>query len=448
MLANFQKNIEVQFPQIENKTIGVAISGGVDSVVLAYLLHKCGIKICLLHCNFKLRGAESDADELFVKQFAHKLQIPFYAVAFQTNAYAAQHKLSIQIAARKLRYSWFQEMAIAHQLNFIATAHHANDNLETFLINLLRGTGIDGLTGIPKQNENVIRPLLSFSKNEILAYAEENNLNWREDASNQQTKYVRNKLRHQVVPVLKEIQPAVLQNLESTLTHLQQTNNFLKEVIQQKRARFFIEDKTTNGYKINIEKLKEEKHIEVLIFEFFKPYGFTAFYDIQNLLTAQTGKKVVSPTHILLKDRDHLLLYAKTAAETDKEIVINEENKIIAIENFCLNLTITDKFEVESDKNKSKNSFTLLLDFNKITFPLIVRKIKNGDYFYPAGMQGKKKLSKYFKDEKMSLPQKENTWLLCSKTEIIWVIGKRADRRFMASPETENILKITYEKKY
>ena len=448
MLSEFQKHIEITCKDLKTSHIGVAISGGVDSIVLAHLLHKCECNISLLHCNFNLRGTESDGDQFFVEQLSKRLKVPYHTKGFNTESYCKKNKLSIQEAARNLRYEWFNEVANNYNLDFVATAHHADDNLETFFINLLRGTGIEGLTGIPKQNANIVRPLLKFSKKDILNYAKQNDLEWREDASNKEKKYVRNKLRHDVIPVLKEIQPAFLQNLESTLTYLQQSNAFLKEAIAQKKEALFVEDEITNGYKIDVEKLKQDEHVDLLIFELFSPYGFTAFADIKNLINAQSGKKVVSSTHIVLKNRNYLLLCEKNILEINEVYTIHKDTKSITIDGYVLHFSIDAKIENGNVLSAKEHQNTLFLDLDAVSFPLYVRRKEKGDYFYPSGMKGKKKLSKYFKDEKMSLLEKEAAWLLCNETEVIWVIGKRTDRRFAAIKETKRILKITYEKKY
>lgn len=440
MLSQFQNYINNHFPDLKNQQVGVAISGGVDSVVLAHLLNECGISIALLHCNFNLRGFASDGDQAFVKRIADAWKVNFITTEFNTQEYSEIHKTSIQIAARELRYPWFAKMANLYKLDVVTTAHHANDNLETFLINLTRGTGLEGLTGIPKVNGLYVRPLLPFSKQTILNYAQTHELQWREDASNVDTKYVRNKIRHHVIPILKEIQPQLLNNVNQTLTYLQQSQDLVSTYVKQKQQLFFEAEKDTNRKKIAVDKLLKEPHLELVLFESLKNYGFTAWEDIKNLLHAQSGKKVLSATHTLLKNRAHLLLYPNATAEVTMEYIIKNEDVHIALANGILHI---EKDYLYSQEETSSSS--ICIDSDSVEYPLVVRKWEKGDYFYPSGMQGKKKLSKYFKDEKYALPEKESTWLLCSKNEIIWIIGKRADRRFQATPKTINSIKITYE---
>ena len=441
MLSQFQEHINNEFPDFKNQKIGVAISGGVDSVVLAYLLHVNNIAITLLHCNFNLRNLESDGDQNFAENLANTWNIPFHTINFNTKAYAEENKTSIQISARELRYNWFSKIATEHHLHAIVTAHHADDNLETILINLSRGTGLEGLTGIPKINGLFQRPLLPFSKEQILFFAKDNNLKWREDASNADTKYVRNKIRHHMIPAFKELQPQLLNNIGTTVNYLTKSQAVVNTYVKEKQKLFLEELTDKNSFQLSIEKLKNEPHLDVVLFETLKGFGFTGWKDIKHLITAQSGKKVISPTHTILKNRKYLLLYKNTTIEGSKSFKINGIDEKLNLGSHILHISNTD---LPSDSN-NKTTETIQVDKDLLEFPLIVRKWQKGDYFYPVGMQGKKKLSKYFKDEKFSILEKESTWLLCSKNEIIWVISKRLDRRFQITPKTINSLTITYE---
>lgn len=438
MIADFKNHITATFPNFLNQKIGVAISGGVDSVVLTHLLKNNHLNISLLHCNFMLRGAASDGDQSFVKRLADELEVPFHTVEFNTENYAEAHKKSIQVAARELRYRWFEQMLTLHNLDVIVTAHHNDDNLETFIINLSRGTGLDGLTGIPKVNRWYVRPLLPFSKKQILDYAKEQQLVWREDASNAETKYLRNKIRHEIVPVLKEVHPEVLENFNTTIHFLQRSQAFIKDKVQQFRNTHFHYDTLTKGYKVAIEALKNENFLDIVLFEILKEYGFTAWKDIQNLLDAQSGKKIYAPRYTLLKDRSELLLYPSVQERAPIKEIQGLEREMILPQGSLF-------FEEIKVKNMQPNSECIVVDKNKLKFPLIVRNWEIGDYFYPSGMNGRKKIGKYFKDQKFSLPQKERTLLLCSGDDIIWIIGYRADQRFIATSETKNAIQITYE---
>ncbi len=415
--------------------IGLAISGGVDSVVLAYLLSQLPYELFLLHCHFHLRGDDSDQDASFVESLAQQIGATFVRVDFDTQAIAQKRKTSIQVTARELRYEWFETQANVLGLSAVATAHHADDNLETFLMHLSRGSGIDGLLAIPPKNGLYIRPLLTFSKQDILDYAQKYKLDWREDVSNQDTKYTRNKIRHQVVPNLKEVYPNLLTNFNHTLLHLQQVKALLNDTIDNKITAYLQPVLGTDILKWSVTDLKKDLHVELILYEGLKSYGFTAWEDIYNLLDAQTGKQVCSKTHILLKDRGHLLLYPRQQDDfTEFYIDLNVSNFQLKGLQFTVD---THQGIHESDKN------SITLNAEVLNFPLCLRKWKQGDYFYPEGMQGKKKISKFFKDEKYALPQKERTLLLCSGSHVLWVIGKRRDRKFLSRSSTEKVIHIT-----
>lgn len=436
MLETFENHINKKFPFLKEKKLLIAISGGVDSVVLTHLLQQLNYTIHLAHCNFQLRGKQSDLDENFIKQLAKELNIDVFSTRFETTDYSKKNKLSTQIAARQLRYDWFNKLVTEHNFDYILTAHHADDNLETFLINLTRGTGLDGLTGIPEVNRNIVRPFLPFSRKEIHQYALNNDIKWREDASNSETKYLRNKIRHQILPVLKEINPNILKTHAKTTSFLKQsqqividkTNDISKKVLSEQGELL----------KINITELLKLPNPKPYLYQLLKEYNFTEWDDVYHLIHAQSGKKIVTKSHTLLKDRDFLLLLPTNKyKKTDNQVVtVNKgENQItnpihLLFEN-ALDKTIIDINSIFVDKNL-------------LNYPLIVRKWKTGDYFYPTGMQGKKKISKYFKDEKMSIFDKKNTWLLCSNdNKIIWIVGKRQDRRFLNSNKTTKLLRIT-----
>lgn len=432
MLQKIQKHFEEHFSFTQGKKLLLAVSGGIDSMVLLSVLKKMSLEIGVAHCNFQLRGHDSDADAIFVEEQTNALQVPFFLQSFDTEDYATEHKLSIQVAARKLRYDWFHELLTQENYDYIVTAHHLDDQVETFLIHLSRGTGLHGLLGIPAQNEKVIRPLLSISRTEIETYAKENNITWREDASNASDKYVRNKIRHKIIPVLKELNPSFLTSFQNTISNLQQASDLITEssaIVFEKVA--LLENKTI---KIDCEKLLQYTHYKAYLYQWLKEYGFTAWEDIYNLVAAQSGKQIFSATHLLLKDRDFLLLLPKNKEEDEKVYFIEKDSKNLK---FPLNVSLCQTDDILEPTNNS-----IFVDQNKLSFPLVVRKKQEGDYFYPSGMKGKKKLSKYFKDEKYSLLDKEKQWLLTSNNEIVWVIGKRADQRFLAHSETKEIVKI------
>jgi tRNA(Ile)-lysidine synthase len=438
MLQKFKEHIHIHFPFLKDQKLLIAVSGGLDSVVLTHLFSELNIPISLAHCNFQLRKKESDLDEEFVKKISQKTSNQIFNIKFKTEEFSKKHKFSTQIAARELRYNWFQEILKEHNFDFVLTAHHADDNLETFLINLTRGTGLDGFTGIPAINGNIVRPLLAFSREEILAYAQTNNIVWREDASNASTKYIRNKIRHQIVPVLKEINPNLLETFARTSANLKES----KQIIEDKLADIsseVMETTYSTGLQItkfSIAKINELSNPKAYLYPLLKAYNFTAWNDIYNLLSAQSGKQIFSKTHRLLKDRDFLILSAKILSTASEEKFRVKKNALEILNPIHL---IFEDIHQKSTENKQ----TIYVDKDVLKYPLIVRKWRNGDYFYPIGMQGKKKLSNYFKDEKFSLFEKEDTWLLCTaENEIIWVINHRQDKRFV----NEHNLKICSKK--
>ena len=435
MLSLFQSHLNTNLNFLKESKLLIAISGGLDSVVLTHLCHQSKLNVALAHCNFNLRGAESDGDEDFVLQLAEDLNLEVFIESFETEDYAKKHKLSTQLAARELRYSWFEELADYLDFDYVLTAHHADDNLETFLINLIRGTGLDGLTGIPEVNDNIVRPLLSFSRETIEAYAKTNNLQWREDSSNASNKYLRNKLRHDVIPVLKDINPQLLQNFESTQSYLKDSKQIIEDsIVKLQKKTVSVED---GLIKLKIKPLKKLSNPKGYLYELLKYFNFTEWNDVADLLEAQSGKQVFSNTHRLLKDREYLLLSEITSEKLKNSILISEEDNKVQTPLGVL-------FFDEADAIFGKRTNVVFVDKNKLKYPLKLRKWEEGDYFYPSGMKGKKKLSKYFKDEKMSLIEKENTWLLASNDEIVWIVNKRADQRFLANEETDKILKIEW----
>ena len=446
MRPAFKKHLKTNLPFLKNKKILVAISGGIDSIVLAHLLYKLDYDISLAHCNFSLRGKESNKDEDFVVEFGKKLQVPTHTIKFDTENYATENRISTQMAARELRYNWFSKILTENNLDYITTAHQKDDVIETVLINITRGTGLDGLTGIPEINGNIVRPMIHFTRNEILIYATQKKLAWREDSSNSSIKYVRNKIRHKVVPFLKEINPNLLDTFSKTLENFKNSQEIIKDCVQNVR------DKTmtivNNDFHYNIEELKKLNNPKIYLYELLKDFGFTEWEDVADLLDAQSGKQVFSKTHRLLKNRTVIIVSELFNTETPIEIEIPINT--LVIEN-PIALTF-EKIDIPFDtKNHGNKVFselfttekdTISIDFDKLKFPLILRKWQKGDFFFPIGLQGKKKLSKFFKDEKLSLIDKENTWLLCSENEIVWVIGKRLDNRFKITKTTCAILKI------
>ena len=439
MLNEFLQHITKELPFLKDKKLLIAISGGIDSVVLTHLFYELEYSISLAHCNFRLRGKESDGDEAFVEDLAKKLDIPVFIKKFDTLQFASEEKLSVQLAARKLRYDWFNELLHQKQYDYLLTAHHADDAVETYLINLSRGTGLDGLTGIPKQNGKIIRPLLPFSREQIEKYAKEQNIDWREDSTNEETKYLRNKIRHKIIPILKELNPNFLNGFSKTQDNLQGIRVIADDRIEEVSKDVISESADKSVIQFNIEKLKELSNPKAYLFEMLKKYGFTEWNDVENLLNTQSGKYVYSNSHKLLKDREFLLLSKIIDSISEAVFFIEKDNLFLKTEKIALKITEIDK---PISSLKALPSTSILIDKDLLKFPLIVRKWKEGDYFYPFGMKGKKKISKYFKDQKISNFEKENSWLLCSENDIVWVVGQRSDDRFKITDKTKHIVQI------
>ncbi|MDQ7917820.1 tRNA lysidine(34) synthetase TilS [Mesonia sp. MT50] len=430
MQHRFSKHIQENFPSLTSQEVVLAISGGVDSVVLAHLLQLSQVDFALAHVNFRLRGKESDADEVFVKELAQQLGCPFYVQHFDTKKFAEDHGVSIQMAARDLRYAWFEELCAQENYKSLLTAHHANDSLETFFINLMRGTGLTGLTGIPENNQLVVRPLLIFSREEIEAFAKENDISWREDASNQSNAYLRNKIRNQVYPILKEENPDVISSFLKTQAHLQESEALLEDYTALLFSKIVKE--TSWGYELAIQELKKIPNSKAVLYQLLKDFGFTEWEDVYLLLEAQSGKRVFSKTHQLLKDREVLIL-EKIKKEEEGSFKVNAKEDLI----FSLGILKQEKVEKIEEKTKNTAYFPIEL----LKFPLELRKWKPGDYFYPFGMQGKKKISDFLIDEKIPVTEKEKIWVLCNETDIIWIVNHRTDERYKIQP-TQNILKF------
>ena len=433
MFSKFQNHIVSRFPFLAEKKLFLAVSGGLDSMVLLHLLKQLPYEIAVLHCNFQLRGLESFGDQTFVENYCDQNNIPVFTTQFDTEAFAKDYKLSTQVAARELRYSWFYELLEEKDFDYILTAHHADDNLETFIINLSRGTGLDGLSGIPEQNDKIIRPLLPFSREEILKYAEENKIDWREDSSNTSNKYLRNKIRHDLVPILKELNPNFLNAFQKTQSYLQESQVMVEDasiMIYQQVAK-----EAGDDIHFDLKKLKKLPNYKSYLYQWLHEFGFLAWNDIYDLVNGQSGKQVFSAEFRLLKNRDTLILSPISEMSEKEQFEINENEKEV---NFPLKLKLCNVGHITIDSNKA-----IFVDADKIQFPLVLRKWNEGDVFHPFGMHGKsKKVSKLFKDEKLSLIEKEQTWILCSDDQIVWVVGIRQDERFRIKNTSNKILKI------
>ena len=442
MIEEFKKFIA------DNKMIGpgerilLAVSGGIDSMVMAHLFLKNEFEIGIAHCNFSLRGRESDKDEELVGLFAETNKIPFYNTRFDTKSYAVKNRISIQMAARDLRYKWFSELKADNGYASIAVAHNLNDNIETLLINLTRGTGLAGLAGMKPVNNDIIRPLLFATRQDIQNYCDKYEVSFREDRSNADTKYIRNKIRHLVVPVLKEINSSIETTLNETAERFSGFNEIVSEYIARLREQ--ISEEQENLVTFNVILLKKHLHNKVVIFELFRPYGITnpLITDLIKVIEGNTGGQIITESHRIIKNRNEIIV-------SSEEIVKETTYTISGTEEFCefpgissaRNVKITDTYEIPSDPHIA------CIDSQKIAFPLTIRKWRAGDYFYPLGMKQKKKLSDYFVDNKYSMFDKENIFILESEGQIVWLIGDRIDDRFKITPETKKGLLIKARRK-
>lgn len=438
MLKAFQDLLNNRFSFLKEAPLLLAVSGGLDSMVLTDLCIKSGLNIALAHCNFKLRGAESDGDEDFIKKFAQTHNLAVFTTHFETEKVAATHKQSIQMAARQLRYEWFETLKNQNGFEYILTAHHADDNLETALINLSRGTGLEGLTGIPELNGAIVRPLLEFSRENIQDFAIHSKLLCREDSSNKSTTYVRNNLRHTIIPLLKDLNPSFVESFQNTQNHLRDTQSILQDYMLEVEDKI-IESIDENQIVYNTDRILSFNNPKAYLYQLLKVYNFTDWTKITALLEAQSGKQITSSTHRLLKNRSQLILSPlNVVSKVSISIEASESFVSIPSQPFDLKLEVTT-----STGETSKD--VLYLDFELLQFPLRLSNWNTGDYFYPSGMNGKKKLSKYFKDEKMSLIDKENTVILYCANAVVWIVGKRADQRFLATQNSTKILKLSIE---
>ncbi len=418
----------------------LAVSGGPDSVVLAHLINQTNNAFAIAHCNFHLRGTDSDEDEKFVNQMAQNFGVELFATSFDTIGYAAENGISIEMAARELRYNWFEQLRNNHGFDYILTGHHLGDVLETFMLNLSRGTGIRGLSGISNKAGHIVRPLLFATRADIEHYINEKKLPYRIDASNDDTSIKRNKVRHQLLPLFEELNPSFRNNLQKTIHYLKQTEIIYAERIKQIRNDIVINKQGV--VRIDIDKLKKQVAGNTILYELLLPYGFNSDVacEIFHALDGRSGAKFYSDCYRAVIDRNAILL--TRIPQNDNQIFYISDDQSKITEPLQLDFDI----EYVNEKTKiSGVSKIAMLDYDKLSFPLILRKWRHGEYFKPLGMNGLKKISDFFIDQKISIPEKENTWILYSGNQVVWIIGHRIDDRFKISPATRKIFKITVE---
>lgn len=438
LFENFEAFIRQKKLLTHNAKILLAVSGGVDSMVMMHLFHRKGMQCSVAHCNFQLRGAESDGDEQFVSAQANRLGFSIFISRFDTKSYAAENKLSIQMAARELRYAWFDKLVKVQENDKIAVAHNKDDNLETFLINLSRSSGIAGLTGIHSSSGNIIRPLLFASRETIMKYAKDQDIDFREDSSNASDKYLRNYLRHNIIPAMQKAVPHFSESVAHCMENLTEVNKIYDNTINLWTKSIVKHEKDT--VTIDIAQLVSSASPQSVLFEVLKPYHFhsAVIDEILQAADAISGKQFFSSTHRLVKDRNNFIV---THLKTSKNFVAYIEKELSELAG-PVNLII-NKFEKSNSFTVEKTHDTAQLDFHKLEFPLMLRHWQKGDYFVPLGMKGMKKVSDFFIDMKLSLAEKENTWLLLSGGQIAWILGKRIDNRFRITETTTHIYSMT-----
>ncbi len=418
----------------------LAVSGGVDSVVLCELCHQAGFSFDLAHCNFNLRGEESERDEAFVRSLGLRYGATVHVKKFETSLFADEQKLSIQEAARELRYAWFRELRKSGEYSFIVLAHHADDNLETLLMNFFRGSGLQGLTGIPSKTDELLRPLINTRKKDILDFAKQQQLSWVEDISNKSVKYTRNYFRNELIPSIKKVFPQAEENLLDTISRMKKINGFYQQSVS--KALDAICEKKGNEIRIPVRKLKKLDY-PVLIYELIRPFGFgeKQVEEVIRLMDSESGRYIENSRYQII--RHGLWLIIAPVTEIADLIVIDEGKDQVNFPGGSLEI----KKPVDHSLSIQTSEWIAQLDARDIEFPLVLRRWKAGDYFYPLGMRKKKKLSRFFIDQKLPKNQKENTWVLESNKRIIWVVGMRIDDRFKITGSTSKVLLLTYQNK-
>ena len=404
---------------------------------MAHLFKEAGYDCAIAHCNFQLRGKDSHLDEAFVRSVAAKLEIPVYVRLFDVEKEMRERGISLQMAARDLRYEWFEELLTEHSLDRVATAHNKNDSVETFFLNLSRGSGIRGLKGIPPHRGRIIRPLLFATRDQIESYQQSRKIEYREDASNLETKYQRNKIRHDVLPVMEQINPGFMEIMAGNMERIAEVFDIYDAAIRKIRKDLF--EEKAGKIIIHAEKLKALSPLQTWLFELFSPYGFTRMQceGIQKILDAGPGRQSISTTHRLFKDRDHMIL-VPADSDSFERYYLDSPEKHSSLP-FPLDMEVLNREELQIIPD---DPWIACLDLDEIQFPLTVRHWMHGDYFFPLGMDQNKKLSDFFVDEKVPVPEKEQIWIMASGKKIVWIMGHRIDNRFRITPSTSRVLML------
>lgn len=435
MLEQFLNHITENSKLVgSNQKIVLAVSGGIDSMVMLDIFRQSSYSIAVAHCNFQLRGKDSDEDEKFVKKICDRFGIDFYTKRFSTTGYAEERKVSIQMAARDLRYSWFDELMREEGMDFVVTAHHLNDDLETVLLNLVRGTGFDGLVGIPVYNRNVVRPFLSFTKTEIEQYAKNHLIAWREDASNQTSDYDRNFIRHQIIPQLKQLNPSLEEGFLATKERLMGAKDLVSDQIAFLKSQFVTEN--TTGISINIQGVLSTSSPEVVLWYFIKTFGFTFDQCKAMVMPHETGRSFYSKSFRITIDREHFIV-TEVRPSSPESVYIENGQQIVKLGKASLSIELTENIPtIERDPTVA------MLDADVLEFPLHWRTWQPGDQFVPLGMRQHKKVSDFLIDQKVSLPEKEGITVLVSGGKICWVVGHRISDLFKIKEDTQRAIII------
>jgi len=440
LLQRFRESVQQQNLFYQKDKLILAVSGGVDSVVLCELCKEAGYDFVIAHCNFQLRGEESSRDETFVRGLGKKYGTEVFVKKFDTEKYALENKIGIQEAARDLRYAWFEELRQEKKFSFLLLAHHANDNIETALMNYCRGTGLRGLEGMPAISANIRRPLLAFWKEELIEFAKKNRLEFVEDTSNKSSKYTRNLFRNEIIPLISKAYPQATSNLQDNIDRFKEvgrlydllTTEFKKKLCKIKNDEVYIPVKQLMSYQN-----------KALIFEIISDYGFTEkqVEEVAKLAESESGKFIQSPNASvrIIKFRNWFIISKHESRETTT-FVVEAEAKQLKTQSGQMKI---ERIPFTPDYQLPTADYIACLDADEISFPLILRRMKQGDYFYPLGMRKKKKLARFFIDQKLSKPDREKIWVLEMNKKILWVVGLRIDDRFKITDKTKSILKIS-----
>ena len=439
--AYIQRIFEKECSVAPSSKLLLTVSGGMDSMVMLDVISRAGYECEAAHCNFNLRGEESDGDEQLVREVCKRLGVKLHVKSFKTKEYAEANGISIEMAARDLRYEWFYSLLEKQDQDFMVTAHHGDDAVETFFLNLTRGTGIRGLSGMKYVTGKVVRPFLDLSRADIETYASKNDIRYRHDSTNDEVKYLRNKVRHEILPRFAEMNPSFFSTMKANLKRLAEVEELLEAEVKRFRDESVVEEH--GRVLIPLMRVNEHPQKSAVLYEILRPYGFNpkTIGDIIKSISGIPGKQFYSPTHRLIRDRFNFILFENREVSDDEYFIDSETASMEEPVKLAFRV-----FEKPGDYTFSTNPLIAHFDADSVDFPLILRRWRQGDTFRPLGMKGFKKLSDFFTDQKLSIADKEEVWVLQSGDDIMWVAGMRIDDRFRITPRTKNILEIVFKK--